>query len=50
MRKHLRGCASLALSMLLFVVRCHKEKETIAGDPKSWEGFAGLEEINSDLL
>jgi hypothetical protein len=41
MRKQLRGWTSLALSALLFAGGCHKEKETIARDPKSWEGFAG---------
>lgn len=41
MRKQLRGCALLALSVLLFAGGCHKEKETVTGDPKSWVGFAG---------
>jgi hypothetical protein len=41
MQKQLRGCALLALSVLLFAGGCHKEKEPATGDPKSWEGFAG---------
>ncbi len=41
MRRQLRACALLALSVLLFAGGCHKEKDTATGDPKSWEGFAG---------